>query len=184
MWARKPNYDHCDADTSQPWFPPVTLFLTEPSSGIVDSEQTREEEISRIIHQTSSVNKFLIKTEEEQDPASTMQKTGWTIHSFFLVLSGLKKSFTLDVITKGQSTTISLCIGPFSAWWRTTKRTPGWSKSKPALDQCEKTVFCKKCVRAHTLINNIFFTFFRGVTRFLNVGFSGTLCLHSDFNLS
>ena len=35
-----------------------------------------------------------------------MQKTGWAIHSFFLVLSGLKKSFTLDVITRGQSTTI------------------------------------------------------------------------------
>ena len=77
VWAPKANYDHRNADTSQPWFPPVTLFLTEPSSGIVDSEQTREEEISRIIHQTSSVNKFLIKTEEEQDPASTMQKTGF-----------------------------------------------------------------------------------------------------------
>jgi len=55
----------------------------------------------------------------EQDPASTMQKTGWTIHSIFLVLSGPKKSFTLDVITWGQSTTIFLCIRPFSAWWRT-----------------------------------------------------------------
>ena len=52
-----------------------------------------------------------------------MQKTGWTIHSFFLVLSGLKKSFTLDVITRGQSTTIFLCIGPFSAWWQTNERT-------------------------------------------------------------
>ena len=122
--------------------------------------------------------------ETKQDPVYPMQKTGWTIHSPFLVLFGLKKNFTLDVITRGQATTIFLCIGPFSAWWRTTKRTPGWSKSKPALDQCEKTVFCKKCVKAHTLINNIFFTFFRGVTRFLNVGFSGTLCLHSDFNLS
>ena len=44
---------------------------------------------------------------------STMQKTGWTIHSSVLVLSGLKKSFTLDVITRGQSTTIFLCIGAF-----------------------------------------------------------------------
>ena len=52
-----------------------------------------------------------------------MQKTGWTIHSFFLVLSGLKKSFTLDMITRGQSTTIFLCIGPFSAWWQTNDRT-------------------------------------------------------------
>ena len=62
-----------------------------------------------------------------QDPASTMQKTGWTINSFFLVLSGLKKSFTLVVITRGQSTTIFLCIGPFSAWWRTNTRTTRWS---------------------------------------------------------
>ena len=29
-----------------------------------------------------------------------MQKTGWTIHSPFLVLFGLKKNFTLDVITR------------------------------------------------------------------------------------
>ena len=50
-----------------------------------------------------------------------MQKTGWTINSFFLVLSGLKKSFTLAVITRGQSTTIFLCIEPFSAWSQTTK---------------------------------------------------------------
>ena len=42
-----------------------------------------------------------------------MQKTGWTIHSPFLVLFGLKKNFTLDVITRGQATTIFLCIGPF-----------------------------------------------------------------------
>ena len=43
---------------------------------------------------------------DPQDTAkrgSTMQKTGWTIHSFFLVLSGLEKGFTLDVITRGQS---------------------------------------------------------------------------------
>ena len=59
----------------------------------------------------------------KQDPASTMQKTGWTINSFFLVLSGLKKSFTLVVITRGQTTTIFLCIGPFLAWWWKTKQT-------------------------------------------------------------
>ena len=46
------------------------------------------------------------------DPMSTMQKTGWTIHSPFLVLFGVKKNFTVDVITRGQATTI---IGPFSA---------------------------------------------------------------------
>ena len=34
-----------------------------------------------------------------------------------------KKSFILDMITRGQSTTIFLCIGPFSAWSRTNKQT-------------------------------------------------------------
>ena len=42
---------------------------------------------------------------------------------FFLMCSGLEKGFTLDVITRGQSTTIFLCIGPFSTWWQTNKRT-------------------------------------------------------------
>ena len=37
------------------------------------------------------------KKHRKQDPVSTMQKTGWTIHSSFLVLSGLEKGFTLDV---------------------------------------------------------------------------------------
>ena len=41
----------------------------------------------------------------------------WLDHSFLsLFLSSLEKSFTLDVITRGQSTSIFLCIGPFSAW--------------------------------------------------------------------
>ena len=103
----------------------------------------------------------------------------WLDHSFlFPGLVWPEKEFHFGCDHWGQSTTISLCFGPFSPWWRTTKRTTGWSKSKPALDQCQKTVFCKKCIRAHTLINNIFFTFFRGVTRFLNIGFSGTLCVH------
>ena len=48
------------------------------------------------------------KVNVKQDPVSTMQKTGWTIHSPFLVLFGLKKNFTMDVITRGQATTISL----------------------------------------------------------------------------
>ena len=49
----------------------------------------------------------------------------WLDHSF--LFPGLKKSFTLDMITRGQSTTIFLCIGPFSAWWQTNERTTGWS---------------------------------------------------------
>ena len=63
---------------------------------------------------------------KKQDPMSTMQKTGWTIHSSVLVLSGLKKSFTLDVITRGQSTTIFLCIGAFFGTVM-NNQTTGWS---------------------------------------------------------
>ena len=40
----------------------------------------------------------------KQDPVSTMQRTGWTDQSSFLVLSILEKGFTLDVITRGQET--------------------------------------------------------------------------------
>ena len=40
---------------------------------------------------------FMLK----QDPVSTTQKTGWTIHSSFPVLFGLEKGFILDVITRG-----------------------------------------------------------------------------------
>ena len=58
---------------------------------------------------------------KKQDPVSTLQKTGWTIHSSFMVLSGLEKGFTLDVITRGQSTTIFLCIGP------SNNQPTGWS---------------------------------------------------------
>ena len=48
----------------------------------------------------------------------------WLDHSFlFLVLSGLKKTFTLDVFTRGQSTNIFLCIGPFLASWQTNEQT-------------------------------------------------------------
>ena len=72
----------------------------------LDIELVPVPKLAEIMHQVNEI----------QDPASTMQKIGWTIHSFFLVLSGLKKSFTLDMITRGQSTTIFLCIGPFSAW--------------------------------------------------------------------
>ena len=31
----------------------------------------------------------------------------------------MEKGLTLDVVTRGQSTAIFLCIGPFSAWWQT-----------------------------------------------------------------
>ena len=69
-----------------------------------------------------------------------MQKTGWTIHSFFLVLSGLKKSFTLDVITRGQSTTIFLCIGPYSAWWQTNDQ-PGDPRASLLLTSVRRQSF-------------------------------------------
>ena len=78
--------------------------------------------------------------QEKQDPVSTMQKTGWTIHSPFLVLFGLKKNFTLDVITRGQATTIFLCIGPFSAWSRTTEQ-PGDPRASLLLTSVRRQSF-------------------------------------------
>ena len=69
-----------------------------------------------------------------------MQKTGWTIHSPFLVLFGLKKNFTLDVITRGQATTIFLCIGPFSAWSRTTEQ-PGDPRASLLLTSVRRQSF-------------------------------------------
>ena len=69
-----------------------------------------------------------------------MQKIGWTINSFFLILPGLKKSFTLDVITRGHSTTIFLCIGPFSAWSRTNKQ-PGDPRASLLLTSVRRQSF-------------------------------------------
>ena len=57
-----------------------------------------------------------LKLQVLASPVFTMQRTGWTVHSSFLVLCGLRKGFTLDVISRGQATTIFLCIGPFLAW--------------------------------------------------------------------
>ena len=46
-----------------------------------------------------------------QKRGSTMQKTGWTIHSSFLVLYGLEKGFTLDVTTRGSQQPFSCVLG-------------------------------------------------------------------------
>ena len=82
-----------------------------------------------------------------------MQKTGWTIHSSFLVLlSGLDKGFTLDAITRGQWTTIFLCLGPFSAWWWTSNvqscSWPVWRQSFAIL--VEKVYLCSTVLRLCT----------------------------------
>ena len=73
----------------------------------------------------------------------------WLDHSFlFPGLVWSEKS--LDVITRRQSTTIFLCIGPFSAWWRTNKQT----NNQVILEQacffcfvltCDKAVFRNMC---------------------------------------
>ena len=92
------------------------------------------------------MQKIVPQHQVEQDPVSSMQKTGWTIHSSFLVLSGLEKGFTLDVFTsRGQSTTISLCIGPLSAWWRQTNERTNKQPGDPSASLFltgEKAVFC------------------------------------------
>ena len=60
--------------------------------------------------------------------------------------SGLvwKRVSPMDVITMGQSTTIFLCIWPFSAWWRTSNQ-PG-DPSASLLLVSEKAVFCNKWI--------------------------------------
>ena len=82
---------------------------------------------------------------KKQDPVFIMQKTGWTIHSSFLVWIWKRISFW-DMITRGQWTTIFLCIGPFSVWWQPnegTTKQPGDSSASLLLTS-EKAVFCKK----------------------------------------
>ena len=49
----------------------------------------------------------------KQDPVSTMQKTGWTNHSSFLVLYGSEKGFTLEVSLEGSQQLFSCVLGPF-----------------------------------------------------------------------
>ena len=46
----------------------------------------------------------------QQDPVSTMQVTGRTIYSSFLVMSYLEKGYTLDVNTGEQSTNIFVWV--------------------------------------------------------------------------
>ena len=73
----------------------------------------------------------------KQDPVSKNICKRLAGPIILLSWSGLEKRFTLDVITRGYSTsTIFMWIRPFLARW-TTERTSGWSLSKPALDHWE-----------------------------------------------
>ena len=59
------------------WWPSKVLWGTTDNKPAQFTEWTKWEKDSFI----------------RQDPVSTMQKTGWTNHSAFLVLSGLKKGY-------------------------------------------------------------------------------------------
>ena len=65
----------------------------------------------------------------------------------FLVLSGLEKGLTFDVITSGHLTIIFLCIGPFfhgdTQTNDQTNKQPG-DLSASLLLTSEKAIFCKK----------------------------------------
>ena len=64
---------------------------------------------------------LLCKIENEQIRPSVYYAKDWLDHSFpFPGLVWSEIFFTLDLIIRGQATTIFLCIGPFSAWSRTT----------------------------------------------------------------
>ena len=48
-----------------------------------------------------------------------------------------KRVSTMDVITRGQSSAIFLCIGPFLAWWQISKQT---NNQQPSFDQWEGNI--------------------------------------------
>ena len=82
-------------------------------------------------HKPNRINRAICLSREEwklKDPVSTMQKTGWTNHFSILILFVLEKGFTLDVITRRQSTNILLCMAIFSivSHWQANKQTR-WS---------------------------------------------------------
>ena len=61
------------------------------------------------------------KNKSKQDPVSTMQKTGWTKYSSFLVWSSLEKGFTYRGDRYGSFNNHFLCIGHENS--RPNKRT-------------------------------------------------------------
>ena len=88
-----------------------SLTIKDVAHRIVSKEDTHLK-----ITQLGAENAWECAGQEHLDdhnikPVSTMQKTGWTNYSPFLVLCGLEKGFTLDVIIMGQSKTI------FSLYW-------------------------------------------------------------------
>ena len=78
----------------------------------------------------------------EQDPVSTMQKTGWTNHSSFLVLLS---GFQFGWIHWGAVNNHFPVIWLFLSWWQTNKQTNDQigDPSASVLSTSEKAVFCK-----------------------------------------
>ena len=65
-------------------------------------------------------------------------------HSFLFPGLDLEKDFILGVITRGQWTTIFLCIGPFSVWWQPnegTTKQPGDSSASLLLTTVRRQSF-------------------------------------------
>ena len=77
---------------------------------------------------------------EEQDTVSTMQKTGWTIHSSFLVLPGLEKGFILWSLGDNEQP-FSCVLGHFRHGDNRTTKQPA-DPSASLLLTSEKAVFC------------------------------------------
>ena len=63
-----------------------------------------------------------------------MKKAGWTIYAPFMVLSGLEKGFTLDVVMASVNGHFPLYLAIFGMV-TTNHQTTRWSWCKPALDQ-------------------------------------------------
>ena len=80
----------------------------------------------------------------EQDPVSTMQKTGWTNYSSFLVSSG-KSFLPMALITCTHSITIFLSLEVdevILAWFQTNKRPTNQVNQEQASLLLTSAVFC------------------------------------------
>ena len=85
----------------------------------------------------------LVKRKKEQDPVSTMQKTGWTNHSAFQsrhssslvwfgpVWCGLTVGVDhLDAVTNHLLVYLAILV-----WWVGNRQKTRWTKCNPALDR-------------------------------------------------
>ena len=89
------------------------------SRKIVDKYSSANKE--QTVPEAKSPRRFQLWLNQHITRPSVNYANDWLDHSFHV--PGLEKGFTLDVITRAQSTSISMCNGPFSACWHPTEQT-------------------------------------------------------------